>query len=158
MESSAKPRLLNPCIYLSSISWSFLRATSHCCSPIVWSISSQGISNMAVSGPLPPYWLATSPAACWPAQRIHSSVLGFKGQFLAPVSLFFRTGQLGNKVSFQLSKKKCGILQEQMPYKMHFSSFDTLWQCNLNKENKCTLLLVKGEYLLRRSSATQLIR
>lgn len=106
---------VNPCIYLSSISWSFLRATSHCCSPIVCSISSQGISNMAVSGWLPPYWLvATSPAACWPAQRIHSSVLGFKGQFLAPVSLFFFTGQLGNKTSLQLTKEKCGFLEDKM--------------------------------------------
>lgn len=102
--SKANP--VNPCIYLSSISWSFLRATSHCCSPIVCSISSQGISNMAVSGWLPPYWLvATSPAACWPAQRIHSSVLGFWGQFLAPVSLFFFTGQLGNKTSYNWPKR-----------------------------------------------------
>lgn len=126
----SKAGLLNPCIYLSSISWSFLRATSHCCSPIVWSISSQGMSNMAVSGPLPSYWLATSPAACWPAQRIHSSVLGFKGQFLAPVSLFFRTGQLGNKVIYSCQKEKCAILQEKMIIEshVHVNGSDTLWK------------------------------
>lgn len=78
-------------IYLSSISWSLLRATSHCGSPVVWSISSQITSNMPGAERPLVHGFTPWPSISWCAQRIQS--LG-PAQSPASVSLFFLTGQL----------------------------------------------------------------
>ena len=81
-------------IYLSSISWSLLRATSHCGSPVVWSISSQITSNMPGAERPLVHGFTPWPSISWCAQRIQS--LG-PAQSPASVSLFFLTGQLKKK-------------------------------------------------------------
>lgn len=126
-------------VYLSSISWSLLRATSHCGSPVVWSISSHITSNMPgaerplVHGFTP--WLSIS----WCAQRIQS--LG-PAQSPASVSLFFLTGQLEKKkkkTSMKIQSYKC--LSFLSLTKLLCKKNSDFWQCVIIRQKIMHFLL-----------------
>lgn len=91
------------CQYLSSISWSLLRATSHCASAVVWSISSQTASSMLGTERPLGHVFTPWPSTPWCVSRAHSLATV---QSSASVNRFFLNGHLGGRSSRKKKKEK----------------------------------------------------